>query len=543
MSAVRRPFALAFAAAALFLGPAHLFAQSRDLNAYALFALTGMRTKGLNVVRGELGVNDGAFYLNSHGDLDAPQSDLAAKIVRIPLTARCKQVYAAGTVATGSGCPQGAPFHQPYVDADAVTDTCGFPEPFPDCSHDPADGRTVIHDSTMALAAGTYGDVVVQGGGPGPAKLVLLGGNYTFCSLRAFRGATIRFDAPVAVRVLGDVLISNGTYTGPTLVGGAPSFSPLAAELFVQGSRVRFSRRARVKAKLCAPRARLQVAQGSDLEGSFVARTIYTDRIDARTPAPTPSTTTTTTTTTRPSTTRTTTTTRPTTTTTTIPANHCGDGVVNFGEACDPVAATDPCGAGMACGAAGSPEGCTCVALEICGDCADNDGDGLVDFEDADCCPRAESYAMTASKGRLKPRGATTKLKLRSVLAQSGLAGIKPLSEDVFLQIRGGDGTELLCAQVPAGKFKAKRRVFKFADRKHRVATARGLDRVKLKIRKDGSVRYRAFGKRVQMNAPTAGNLRVTVAFRNATQGDTANRCSTAVQAFRTGSNGKLIVP
>jgi hypothetical protein len=541
MPPLARPLAFVLAVAALFLGPAHVAAQATDLNGYALFALTGLRTKGLTVVRGNLGVNDGSFYMNSHGDLDAPQSEVAAETVRIPLTARCKQVYAASNVVTGSGCPQGAPFHQPYLDVGAMTDGCGFPEPFPDCSHDPGDGRTVIHDTTMTLAPGTYGDIVVQGGGPGPATLVLRGGNYTFCSLRAFRGAQIRFDAPVVVRVLNDVLVSNSTYTGPALVGGAPSFSPLDAELFVQGSRVRFSRRARVKAKLCAPRARLQVAQGSDLEGSFVARAIYTDRIDARTPAPTP-TTTVTTTTTRPSTTRTTTTTRPTTTTTTIPVNHCGDGTVNFGEVCDPAASTDSCGAGKACGAAGAPEGCTCVAAELCGDCADNDGDGLVDFEDADCCPRAETYAMTISKGRLKPRGATSKLRLRSVLAQSGLAAIKPLTEDVYLQIRGGDGTELLCARVPAGKFKSKRRGFKFSDRKHLVASAGGLDGIRLKVRKDGSVRYRAFGKRVQMKAAAAGDLRVTVAFRNA-GGDGANRCSTAVRPFRTGTNGKLVVP
>jgi hypothetical protein len=430
MPSVRRPRALSVVLAAPFLAPLHVSAQSTELDDYALFALTGLRTKGLHVVRGHLGVNDGLFYLNSHGALDAPESDLAAELVRIPPTARCKQVLAGNDLVTGSGCPEGARFRQPFADADAVKDACGFPEPFPDCSHDPGDGRTVVYDSTMTLEPGTYGDVVVQGGGPGPATLVLRGGTYAFCSLRAFRGAHIRFDAPAVVHVLGDVMISNGTYTGPTLLGGTPSFSPLSAELFVQGARARFSRRARVKAKLCAPRARLQVAQGSDLEGSFVARSIYAGRIDARTPAPPSTTTTTTTTTTRPSTTRTTTTTRPSTTTTTIPANHCGDGVVNFGEVCDPVAATDPCAPGMTCGAAGSPNGCTCVASavvrEICGDCADNDGDGLVDFQDSDCCPQHQSYAMTVTKGRLKARGATTKLKLRSRLAQSGPTSSRP---------------------------------------------------------------------------------------------------------------------
>jgi hypothetical protein len=44
------------------------------------------------------------------------------------------------------------------------------------------------------------------------------------------------------------------------------------------------------------------------------------------------------------------------------------------------------------------------------------------------------------------------------------------------------------------------------------------------------------------MRTPGAGSLRVTVAFRDPIAGDASNRCSSAVQAFRTGPSGTLVV-
>src|SRR5439155_1472575 len=48
---------------------------------------------------------------------------------------------------------------------------------------------------------------------------------------------------------------------------------------------------------------------------------------------------------------------------------------------------------------------------EICGNCIDDDGNGLTDFEDPACCMQSQAFTMTVTRGLLRPRGATTRLK------------------------------------------------------------------------------------------------------------------------------------
>ena len=214
--------------------------------------------------------------------------------------------------------------------------------------------------------------------------------------------------------------------------------------------------------------------------------------------------------------------------------NDCGDGVDNDGDGL--VDCADPdCATAPRCAPRPAPH-------EVCGNCIDDDGDGLTDFEDPDCCASAESFAMSVSRSALRPRGATTRLLLHSRLAQTGLADVNPLREDVFVQIRAADGPELLCARVPAGKFMQMRHKFMFWDHAHSVASAKGLDDLSVKVRKDGSVRLRTHGRRVQMDRPTAGRLRLTVGFLDPA-GDAQNRCSSSVEAFRSGSRGRLLAP
>src|SRR5262249_61192439 len=136
-----------------------------------------------------------------------------------------------------------------------------------------------------------------------------------------------------------------------------------------------------------------------------------------------------------------------------------------------------------------------CRPAEICGNCIDDDGNGLTDFEDPACCPQGQTFAMSVTRGRLRPHGPTSKLVLRSLLASHGLEGVNPLKEDVFLQIRQGGGAGILCAKAPATAFRRTHKAFKFRDRKHQVASARGVQKVKEKVRRGkGCGRSRAFG-------------------------------------------------
>src|SRR5204862_3811168 len=200
----------------------------------------------------------------------------------------------------------------------------------------------------------------------------------------------------------------------------------------------------------------------------------------------------------------------------------------------------DSCSGGVCVhSACSTPEA---APAEICGNCIDDDNNGLTDFEDPACCLQSDTFAMTLKGGRLRPHGSATRLALRSVLARSGLV-VNPLAEDVFLQIRPAGGTDVFCARIPAANFTKHRRAFEFADRKHSVASAGRLDGMKIKLMRDGSVRLRTHGKRAQMIHPSAGRLQVTVGFHSAAAGDGASRCSTTLHTFRAGRNGRLITP
>jgi len=178
------------------------------------------------------------------------------------------------------------------------------------------------------------------------------------------------------------------------------------------------------------------------------------------------------------------------------------------------------------------------LPAEICGDCIDNDGNGLTDFEDPACCQ--QQFNMALALGRIKPRGATSKLRIHSQLAQSGLADVDPTKQDVFVQIRRPGSTDLLCAKVPATSFMHMHRTFKYWGRKHPVASAKGLDDLSVIVKRNRSVRFKTVGRKVQMSGAGEGNLQLTVGFHDPAG---TNRCSTLTQPFRTGRNGKLIAP
>jgi len=180
------------------------------------------------------------------------------------------------------------------------------------------------------------------------------------------------------------------------------------------------------------------------------------------------------------------------------------------------------------------------AAAEMCGNCIDDDGNDLTDFEEPVCSGQAGT--LTLEEGRLRPSGDATRLDLHALLTGSGL-GVNPLADDVTLQIRPENGADVLCARIPAASFEKHGRLFTFADPKHAVTSAQGLDHVKIQVPANGSVRLRASGKRAQMICPDAGALQLTVGFHHAAAGDAGNRSATTVQTFSAGPKGTLRIP
>jgi hypothetical protein len=195
----------------------------------------------------------------------------------------------------------------------------------------------------------------------------------------------------------------------------------------------------------------------------------------------------------------------------------CNDNVDNDGDGATDCSDSD---------CAADPS-CVAPPVEICGDCIDNDNNGLTDFEDPSCCD--QSYAMALRRGRVVPKGATSRMRIRSTLAKAGLSTINPTKQDVFLQIRPAGNHDILCARVPASKFMAKRRSFKYWSKMSSAASAQGLGDMRIRVKKDGSVRLITVSKHVKLSNAKAGAWQITMGFRG---GDAPSRCSSTMASF-----------
>jgi hypothetical protein len=140
------------------------------------------------------------------------------------------------------------------------------------------------------------------------------------------------------------------------------------------------------------------------------------------------------------------------------------------------------------------------------------------------------------------PRDGQSFLRLRATLATAGLT-VNPPADDVVLQIREVNGLELLCALVPAGKFMKMGKGYKFWDHKRAVPSAQGIADMFVQLSPNGHVPYRTYGRRVNFSTPSAGDLDITVGFRDPTVGEASDRCSRMTVPFHAGKNGALRYP
>jgi len=306
------------------------------LDTFGIFAIDELRTRGFTDSTSSVGVNQGS--IRSGGALIVPKGVVAASVVKLGGGSVCKQLVANVVTQGSPNCGPAVPLDSAVLGILDPAEACGFPKPFPTCG---GPGVTVPHGGVQVLNAGTYGAVLVQGGGAGAGTLILNGGHYVFCSLTVSRYAKLYAKAPTEIDVGGDIAFSNLSTVGPA---PGSTISARDLQIFVNGSKVRFARKSKIHTKLCAPGGALFMNDGASLDGCALARRIHTDRVTVSGTCVLPPSSTTTTTTIAPPTTSTTvvqttsttlvsTTSTSTSSTTTPPV--CGNNTVEPGEECD----------------------------------------------------------------------------------------------------------------------------------------------------------------------------------------------------------------
>ncbi len=126
--------------------------------------------------------------------------------------------------------------------------------------------------------------------------------------------------------------------------------------------------------------------------------------------------------------------------------------------------------------------------MTICGDCQDNDADGLVDYEDPDCCQHNDTLRLRRMTMKMKPTNHL--LRLRTGALNALPHAFDAARDQVTLQIADRDG-QVYCKtlSLKATKRSAKRGLFRFRDKTGELAA--GLRSARLKVRKSGRVVFR----------------------------------------------------
>ncbi|HEV7733529.1 MAG TPA: hypothetical protein VGR62_15290 [Candidatus Binatia bacterium] len=178
------------------------------------------------------------------------------------------------------------------------------------------------------------------------------------------------------------------------------------------------------------------------------------------------------------------------------------------------------------------------TASEQCDNCLDDDGDGLVDAEDADCCA-GTPLLLTLRKVRIASASATTALRLSAALPGAAVAGLDPTVAGLTLQLRDPAGGELLCTHLPAAGFarKKKGRLFAFRDP---AGAAHGITAAALHAGKRDDI-LTLEGKPITLDDAPGSTLQVTAAISDAS----GRRCLAApVASLRSaGKKGGLRFP
>jgi hypothetical protein len=144
------------------------------------------------------------------------------------------------------------------------------------------------------------------------------------------------------------------------------------------------------------------------------------------------------------------------------------------------------------------------VSGEICDNCRDADGDGLVDDEDPDCCTAQD---LTVTQARFRP--GTSTLRVNATLADGAFAGFDPRQQDLRLQVHGAGG-ELICCTLGHEQWQRLfRRSFGFFDQHMMLCPP--IKCVKFALPKNGPPRVTIIAGRVGPSSALLSPAQITL--------------------------------
>jgi hypothetical protein len=138
---------------------------------------------------------------------------------------------------------------------------------------------------------------------------------------------------------------------------------------------------------------------------------------------------------------------------------------------------------------------------EICGNCVDDDGNGLVDDEDPACCDAPVALQVVRArargkKGNLRVAKFTLKTKLGGAFAPAN-----PAVDQLVLQVSGDDGT-VICERLDPWLHKGKS--FRF------LGGSTGLTKGVFRVRRSG-IALKIVGRDMELHVLPGSEIRATV--------------------------------
>jgi hypothetical protein len=165
-----------------------------------------------------------------------------------------------------------------------------------------------------------------------------------------------------------------------------------------------------------------------------------------------------------------------------------------------------------------APTTTTLPRAEVCDNCRDDDGNGLIDAEDPACCM---AQPLRFTQARFRPGKST--LRATATLADGALAGVDPRADEVRVQMRTDSGEQVCCAIATEHWQRLFGQTFGFFDQKMTLCPP--LRCVKLTLPKKGPAKATVIVGRVKPGSTLLTPAEVTI--------EAGNQCASGQLTLR----------